>query len=238
MILVSVAGFGPSIIDQSGRNAPPTPLVMAHGIVAGAWLLLFLTQATLVATGRVAVHRRLGRAGPVLAVAMIILVFLATAENGRRGYDLSLDLTRAFAPSAGSPSPSAAERTAGILFPLLGFLTFPVLVAAGLWYRHHADIHKRLMLFAVLGLAGTPLIHLTGYLVGHWPDQRGLLLFVGQVISLLLLSASAVHDKVSQGRVHPVSMWVPVLMVVWQVVLGVAVAPSAAWRELASRLIQ
>ena len=53
MILVSVAGFGPSIIDQSRRNAPPTPLVIAHGIVASAWLLLFLAQATLVATGRV-----------------------------------------------------------------------------------------------------------------------------------------------------------------------------------------
>ena len=37
MILVSVAGFGPSIIDQSRRNAPPTPLVIAHGILIFAW---------------------------------------------------------------------------------------------------------------------------------------------------------------------------------------------------------
>jgi hypothetical protein len=50
VILLNVVGFGPSIIDQSRRNASLTPLVMAHGIAAGAWLLLFLAQATLVQT--------------------------------------------------------------------------------------------------------------------------------------------------------------------------------------------
>jgi hypothetical protein len=63
MILLSVVGFGPSIVDQSRRTAPSTLLVMAHGFAVGAWLLLFLTQAILVATRRTAVHRRLGN-GP------------------------------------------------------------------------------------------------------------------------------------------------------------------------------
>jgi len=57
VILLSMIGFGPSIIDQSRRNAPSTLLVIAHGIAVGRWLLLFLTQAILVATGRTAVHR-------------------------------------------------------------------------------------------------------------------------------------------------------------------------------------
>ena len=121
MILISLAGFGPSLIDQSRRNAAPTPLVIAHGIVAGAWLVLFLTQATLVATSRVAVHRRVGRVAPVLAVVMIVLVFVTTVENGRRGYDLSPDVARVFPDPPGS---SALDRTAGILSPLLGFLAF------------------------------------------------------------------------------------------------------------------
>jgi hypothetical protein len=232
MILVSVAGFGPSIIDQSRRNAPPTPLVIAHGIVASAWLLLFLAQATLVATGRVAVHRRLGRVGPVLAVVMIVLVFLTTVEMGRRGYDLSLDVTRMF-----PPPPGASESAADILSPLLGFLAFPLLVAAGLWYRHRPDIHKRLMLFAVLGLHGVPLTHLTGYLLGHWPAQAGLFSLIGQAIGILLLSASAVYDKVSQGRIHPVSLWAPILIFAWEIVIGVAVVPSVAWREFATWLV-
>ena len=76
MVLLSVVGFGPSIIDQSRRNAPPTPLVIAHSVVTGAWLLLFLTQATLVATRRTAVHRRTGMIGPFLAVAVIVVAFV------------------------------------------------------------------------------------------------------------------------------------------------------------------
>jgi hypothetical protein len=64
MIVLSLFGFGPSMIDQSRRTAPPTLLVMAHGFAVGAWLLLFLTQAILVATGLTAIHRRLGTIGP------------------------------------------------------------------------------------------------------------------------------------------------------------------------------
>lgn len=58
MILLSAAGFGPSIIDRSWRNAPSTPLMMVHGIAVGAWLVLFLAQTILVAAGRTAVHRK------------------------------------------------------------------------------------------------------------------------------------------------------------------------------------
>ena len=84
VILISVAGFGPSIVDQSRRNAPLTPLVGAHGIVAAGWLLLFLRQSVLVATGRTAVHRRLGRIGPLLAVTMIVLgVLMVVGGRGK-----------------------------------------------------------------------------------------------------------------------------------------------------------
>ena len=70
MIAVSIAGFAP-YIDQSRRIAPATPLLVAHGILAAAWLLLFLTQATLVVTHRL-VHRRLGMAG-ALALVMVVV---------------------------------------------------------------------------------------------------------------------------------------------------------------------
>src|SRR5262245_21273268 len=95
MILLSAVGFGPSILHQSRRNATITRLATAHGIVTGAWLLLFLIQATLVATRRTAVHRRLGIVGPVLAVVMIVVGCLTIIEFGRRGYDLSGDVIRA-----------------------------------------------------------------------------------------------------------------------------------------------
>ena len=94
VILLSVAGFGPSLFDGSMRNDPPSSLVIFHGLVASAWLLLFLLQATLAATGRTSIHRRLGAVAPVLAVIMIVLTFQTTIELVRRGHDLSGDLLR------------------------------------------------------------------------------------------------------------------------------------------------
>ena len=236
MILLSFAAFGPSIIDQSRRNAPPTVLVIAHGIVASAWFLLFLTQASFVATRRVAAHRRLGVVGPVLAVMMIVLGFLTIIEGGRRGYDLSGDLTRALVVP-GSPPPSAALQAAGALPPLSGFLNFGVLVAAGLLYRHRPDIHKRLMLFALLSLAGEPILHLIGYVVGHWPALQGGLTVIGLAMVISLLCVSAVYDKVLEGRIHRVSLWIPILIIAEQGVLVPVVGSSAVWREFTAWLI-
>ena len=48
MIVVTVAGFAPAIIDSSRRLAPLTPLVAAHGILVFCWLLLFVFQAALI----------------------------------------------------------------------------------------------------------------------------------------------------------------------------------------------
>jgi hypothetical protein len=53
VIRLSFAGFAPSLIDQSRRFAPPTTLLLMHGATALAWLLLFVTQALLVAKRRV-----------------------------------------------------------------------------------------------------------------------------------------------------------------------------------------
>src|SRR6266545_7094254 len=62
IILFNVVAFGPSIIDASRCNVPLplTPLVTVHAVLSVVWLLLFLAQTTLVATGRTAIHRRVG----------------------------------------------------------------------------------------------------------------------------------------------------------------------------------
>jgi hypothetical protein len=148
VIIVSIAGFGPSIIDQSRRIAPATPLSIAHGVLAGAWLRLFLTQATLVATRRVALHRRVGMAGIALAFVMVVVTTAAMIEIGRRGYDVSGDIARVFStpPGVATPTPPTAEFAAGMFGPLAGSIIWGMLVAAGLWKRHRSEVHRRLML--------------------------------------------------------------------------------------------
>ena len=235
VILLNVLGFGPSLLDGSMRNGPPSALVIVHGLVGSAWLLLFLVQTTLAATGRISIHRRLGVTAPVLVVLLVWLTFQMTIEMIRRGHDLSGDLFRPAGPPGG-PVPPVAEVDGG-LGAFVSSLNFGMLVAAGWWNRRRPEIHKRLMLVALLSLAGVPLLHLVGYAVRRWPDLCGPAVtavpFVG---ANLLLFAGAVHDRVTSGRVHPISVWVPLALIATSMLLFLAVAPSAPWRQFTAWL--
>jgi hypothetical protein len=55
---------------------------------------------------------------------------------------------------------------------------------------------------------------------------------------LIFLSLSAIYDRVSQGRIHPVSLWIGLLVFAWSAVSNIVIVQSAAWREFATWLIQ
>ena len=64
---------------------PFTTLFQVHGALFTAWVLLFIVQTALVAGSRVAVHRRLGIVGAVLAAAMIVAGTFAAIVSAARG---------------------------------------------------------------------------------------------------------------------------------------------------------
>ena len=230
MILLNVIGFAPALLEPSGRKValPLTPLVAAHGIVSIAFLLLFLAQTTLVATGRRDIHRRLGIAGGLLALAFVVLGCLTVIENARRGFDLSGDLS--FFP----PPPPGVSLESAIMSPLPGPLAFGILVGAALYWRHRPDVHKRLMLLAVISLIGTPIVHI----VGHWPALQPWLFIIGIVSSAAALSVSAVYDWAVRRRIHPVSIWVPLVVFVFQTAFFPVIVPTAEWQSLTVWLLQ
>jgi len=112
----------------------------------------------------------------------------------------------------------------GLLFPLAELVNFGVLVAAGFWYRRRSDIHKRLMLLAAIVLTGEPILHLVGHL-SRWPALRGAGVGISVPLTFLLLFSSAIHDRISRGRIHPVSLWVPILLFAWQILPASVVLP-------------
>jgi len=119
-----------------------------------------------------------------------------------------------------------------IVFPL----TFGILLGAALYYRHRPELHKRLMLLAVLGgLTAVPLAHLLGY----WqpvPEPWAPVVF--RVSLAAFLSLSAVYDRAANGRIHSVSLWVPIVVFVSHQVFFIAIGPSAAWNAFAAWLIR
>jgi hypothetical protein len=235
VILLNAAGFLPSLIDQSRRVAAPTWLVTVHGASAGAWLLLFLSQTILVATRRMPWHRRLGVAGPFLVAAIVLSGYLTQIDMVRRGHDLSGDLLRAAPPA--SQAPSAEEFAAQMLPALQAFANFGLLAGFGLWFRHRPEIHKRLMLLALAQLVITPLIHLSGHVIGHWPALHGRLSGPVLLVGFSLQFAGAAYDKLSRGHIHPLFLWVPLVVIVESVGVFALVMPSAGWRRLAMWLV-
>ena len=66
-------------------GGPVTPLVHVHAALFSAWVLLFIAQTTLVAQRKLAVHRRLGIAGGVLAALMVVFGTLTALKKAARG---------------------------------------------------------------------------------------------------------------------------------------------------------
>lgn len=239
-ILINIAGFAPSLVDSSGRLAPLTLGVAAHAAVSSAFLLLFLAQAALVATGRTRVHRRFGFAGAVLAALLIVLTWLMAVETSRRGYDLSGDLQRlgsggqVLALDALRTVAADTDRRAALAFNAGLVLSFGILVGTAIWYRSRPQVHKRLMLFAMVGvMTGPPLAHM----FGHWPALTEVRGAVQVPVALLLLSMSAIHDRWTDGRVHRLSVWLPLGLFAWTPVWLAVIGPSAPWQRFAGWLI-
>jgi len=197
-------------------------------VVSVGWLLLFFAQTTLAATSRVTTHRRVGVVGAVLSVAVVVLGALVVMAQARRGFDLSGDIARL-------PLPAGVDGLSATVALLFFPVQFGVLVGAALWYRHRPRIHKRLMLFAALaGITPTPVAHLIGHWVGPQPWADALF----PLSAIFFVSLIAVHERVTEGRVHPVTLWLGILVVVMERVVTLGVQRTEAWRSFAQWLVQ
>src|ERR1041385_1012392 len=75
-------GFAPTYYLARGVQAsPPRLIIHLHGAAFSCWILLLVTQTSLVSAGRVDIHRRLGIAGFFLACLMVILGVLAATDS-------------------------------------------------------------------------------------------------------------------------------------------------------------
>lgn len=221
MVLIVIAGFGPGIVDPSRRLAPLTPWVALHGVVFTAWLVLFAVQTRLVTTRRVGLHRRLGFAGAMLALLMVVSGYSTAVAMARRGFDLSGDQ-------------HVTDPMIPLVFQLGDLIAFAILVGLGVAHRRKPAVHKRLMYLATVGgLMSAPLAHA----IGHLPQLRDkpavILLPLG-----LLWASHAIHDRISSGRIHPLSLWGGVILFLWSNLRAAFIGPSSAWHEFGEWLIR
>jgi uncharacterized membrane protein YozB (DUF420 family) len=205
-------GFAPSYYLGRFFEAPPrSTLVHLHGALFTTWILLFLTQTSLIASRRADLHRRLGIAGGTLALLMLVVGYLTAVEGARRGVT-----------PPGGPPPLQF-----LAVPLGALVAFGILVGAGLYRRRRSDTHKRLMLLATIVLL-TPAIARMRFI----GDGGPLVAITG---TCLFVVACLIYDRAAHGRVHPAFLWGG-LFVMLSLPVRAAIGRTEAWLSVAQWL--
>ncbi len=213
-VLITVfLGFSRSYFLKAYFGTPELSLyVHIHGLVFTSWVLLFLVQTTLVATGRADLHRKLGMGGAVLA-ALLLIVGTTTAVLRVKG-------------GGSSPIPGVPPLSF-LAVPLFDMVVFAILISAGLMLRNRPDTHKRLMTLATIALMSAPIARIPGVLRAGPPGFFGL--------TDLFIVAMLVYDLATRRKVHPATIWGGLVIVASQP-LRLMISGTPAWLAFAGWL--
>jgi hypothetical protein len=218
MAATVLVGFGPTFYFRPFIEPRPTvsgeltlsPLAYVHGAVFTAWVLLFIIQTRLIAGRRTRVHQRVGIAGVVLAVAMVIV--------GAR---------TAIASAARGSAPPGTDPLGFLAVPMFDLLLFSVFVALAVARRRDRESHKRLMLMAYVAIITAAFARIPGIF------PLGPFVFFG--LSCIFILAGVAYDLASRRRVHPVYIWGGAAFVL-SVPLRLMISSTGAWQSFAQFL--
>ncbi len=180
MVVVIVAGFSLQLAMGRSTFASP-PLVHAHAVFFMGWVAIYLAQNMLVASGNVALHRRLGWLAAAWMVPMLgfgLAVTLAMVQDGR--------------------VPFFFRPLQFLVFDPLSLVTFVGLSTAAIVLRRQTDWHRRLHFCGMATLLGPGFGRLLPmpFLI-PWAFEAT---FVATLIFPIL---GVVADWRRTGRVHP-----------------------------------
>jgi hypothetical protein len=207
-ILIAAVGFWPTYFGPliAGVVDKPT-IIHFHAAVYVGWLALFLTQAVLAATGRVALHMKVGRFAIGYGVLVIVAGLVAT-------FGMFVLRVRAGA---------VADAQGRLIGPVLDMLVFTPVFAAAVHYRRKPELHKRLMIVAT-----TALLIAAAARVPFPADLRGWLVHLVWTLPILF---AMVHDFWRHRRIHAIYIGGLVLLVLEGPMTRAAIRNTDVWRD-------
>jgi hypothetical protein len=182
MVLTAFLGFAHSYYLRPASASPLSPLLQLHGALMTGWMLLYMVQTALIAAHRVDVHRRLGIAGVVFAVVLIIVATWASF------------VVRGFTPK--------------IVFSAGAIVMFVVYLTAGVVQRRNAQAHKRWMLLFTLSLLPPAIarMHLPFLPEGSVGPNLGGLVFLAPAFAYDLATRRKIHPALFWGGLFMILM--------------------------------
>lgn len=204
-------GFARTYFLAGVFHAPlPSTIIHIHGALFSCWMLLVLTQTTLVSAHRVDIHRKLGLFGFGLACLMVIMGVLATADELRRMGSM----------------PPPPDMKAFAIVPITSILMFAAFIALAYRARKDSPLHKRLILLAMIDMMTAG--------IARWPFA-----FTYQnvahadLISCFFLVALALYDLWSTHKIQRATLWGGLVIILVQQSRE-TIGATAAWHAFAS----
>ncbi len=183
-LAVVLTGFFKTFIIPLYQGTFEAPLVIyLHGGFLFLWSLVFVTQ-TLLIRKRFKLHRLLGFSSLIL----VACVALSTMAAGV--YVMKRDL------AAGLGEIAVSSLIGTFTTPLV----FASLVAAGIYYRRKPEIHKRLMLLAMIAILWPAFFRFRHYFPGV-PNPE---VIFGLIIPDSMILLAVLWEKLTVKRVHAV----------------------------------
>lgn len=186
IIMAAIIFIGFSMQLAMGRSTFASPVrVHVHAILFMGWVVIYLAQNVLVASGRIDLHRRLGWIGALWMIPMVVSGFLVTVIMVRNGN-----------------VPFFFQPLQFLVFDPLTVSGFAGLTVAAVMLRRRTEWHRRLHFCGMALLLGPAFGRLLPLpLIQPWAWE------VTFVVTLLFPLAGVWADVRRSGRVHRAWWW-------------------------------
>jgi len=184
MSVTIFAGFALNLAMGRSTFAVPAAYHIHAGIFFG-WVALYLAQAWSITSGRIALHRSLGRLAWLWAPMMVAMGFVIMIVSLRR-----------------SGGPFFFDQNEFMISNTMLLVLFAVLVFTALRRRRYTGWHRRLMLVAMSILTGPGLGRLLPMpllIPNAWR--------IMMVVTLVWPVIGMIRDLRREGRIHPAYLW-------------------------------
>ncbi|XHS76318.1 hypothetical protein ACFJGW_11255 [Burkholderiaceae bacterium UC74_6] len=234
-VVITLTGFIPDSLMKvemvrAGARAPFPIALHAHAILMGAFLLLLLTQATLMATGRRGAHLMLGSVAFVLVPAIVVVGIVLVPTIYHQVWNA--------AQAAPPPVQEQLQHLLGFLDNIsllqvrIGIL-FPVCIALALRARRiDADFHKRMM-FLATALPLPAAIDRIGWLPTTMPEAP----LATELYTLMAVSPMFLWDLVRHRSMQRAYLVWLALFLPSAVVVGL-LWDTPGWHAFASQVLR
>ena len=184
MAVIIVAGFAVNL--AMGRSSFAVPAAYhIHAAIFFSWVALYVTQAWSITTGRIELHRSLGRLGYIWAPLMVVMGFVIMIVSMRR-----------------TGGPFFFDQNEFVVSNSLMLILFATLVITALRRRRYTGWHRRLLLVAMSILTGPGLGRLLPMPLMIPNGWR-----IMTAVTLIWPVIGMIADKRATGRVHPAYLW-------------------------------